>query len=236
MKLLTTAAALLAAATSVHAASVIETYGPFTPGTLITDDDPVLTAHLHSVTTSAILELTEVEVSFQFWGTTEGAGFASDVFVSLLRSPVGDTPLVTDPSAVLLNRVGISGGDPVGFGYDGWNVTLKDGAANDIHGESIVSGVLSGTFQPDGRLAPTDDGTGRLALLSAFAGLPGNGDWRLNVGDLAGGGQMQLVSWSLTLIGEDAMIGVVPEASTWAAGLGLLAAVGGIRRRARRSA
>ena len=73
----------------------------------------------------------------------------------------------------------------------------------------------------------------RTALLSAFNGGAGNGDWRLNVGDLAETGTMQLVSWSLTLTGEDAS-SAVPEASTWAAGLGLVALAGGTWWRGRR--
>jgi subtilisin-like proprotein convertase family protein len=56
--------------------------------------------------------------------------------------------------------------------------------------------------------------------LGAFNGGTGNGDWRLNVGDLAEIGTMRLVSWSLTLTGEDT-VSAVPETSTWAAGAGL---------------
>lgn len=220
MKLFT--AALLATTVTARAATLTESYGPFTLGTAIADNDAVLTSFLHSITGSLILDLTWVEISFELRGTAEGTGFASDLFASLLKSPVGVTPTVSDPSAVLLNRVGLSAGDPVGFGYDGWNVTLSDSAANDIHGESLVSGVLSGTFQPDGRLNPTD--SLRPSMLSAFNG-GGNGDWRLNVGDLAESGTMHLVSWSLTLTGEDT-VSAVPEASTWAAGVGLLTLVG----------
>ena len=73
------------------------------------------------------------------------------------------------------------------------------------------------------------------AFLSAFTGLDGVGDWRLNLGDLAKTGTLRFVSWSLTFTGETQLSGV-PEASTWAAGAGLLALVGATAWRARRRA
>ena len=231
MKLLLTAALFCAGTAS--AALVTETYTPTLVPTAIADNQPVLTSFFHSVTTSAILSLSEVTITFELRGTTPGNGWASDMFASFLRSPVGVAPTVSDPSAVLLNRVGVTSGDPVGFGYDGWQITLRDSAASDIHDESVISGVLTGTFQPDGRIDPTD--TLRPGMLGAFIGGAGNGDWRLNLGDLAAGGTMQLVSWSFTLTGEGP-IAPVPEAGTWAAGLGVAALAGATWWRARRRA
>lgn len=233
MKALPVLTAALLAAASTQAALVTETYGPNVVNTAITDNDPVLTTFLRSVTASVILQLTEVEISFELRGTTEDAGWASDMFASLLKSPVSVAPSIGDPSAVLLNQVGISSGDLVGFGYDGWNITLKDSAATDIHGHSFVTGVLTGTFQPDGRVGSAALDPARTAMLAAFNGGTGNGDWRLNVGDLAETGTMQLVSWSLTLTGEDT-VSAVPEASTWVAVLGMVTLAGGTWWRARR--
>jgi hypothetical protein len=210
---------------------VTESYGPFTPGAAIADDDAVLTSFLLSINSSAIQSLTRVEISFELAGTPADAGFASDVFASLLKSPLGGPIGVGDPSAILLNGVGITGGNPSGFGYGGWNITLSDTAGTDIHTHSLVSGVLAGTFQPDGRLVASD-ATG-TALLGVFNGGAGNGDWRLNVGDLNAGGTMQLVSWSLSLTGETS-VSAVPEASTWAAAFGMAALAGGTWWRARR--
>jgi MYXO-CTERM domain-containing protein len=234
MKLLLTAALL--AASSASAAIVTETYTPTTVPTAIPDDQSALTSFLHSVTTSSILSLTEVTITFELRGTSPGDGWAGDIFASLLKSPMGTPLSITDPSAVLLNRVGSTPTDDLGFSYDGWQVTLRDQAPvglpslTDIHHEYVLGGVLTGTFQPDGRISPTD--TLRPALLTVFNGGTGNGDWRFNIGDLAAGGTMQLVSWSFTLSGETA----VPEASTWAAGLGLAALVGGtLWRRQRRN-
>ncbi len=229
---LTTASVLLALG-SAHAALVTETYGPSVVNLAIPDNQPVLTSFLESITTSSIVDLTQVTISLELRGTTVGAGFASDIFASLIKSPLSVAPTISDPSAILLNGVGINGGDPVGFSYDGWNITFSDVAGSDIHLEAVLSGVLTGTYQPDGRTAPTD--TLRPAMLSAFAGGAGNGDWRLNIGDLADGGTMQLVGWTLTLTGQDASA-AVPEASTWAAGVGMAAIAGASWWRARRRA
>lgn len=226
MKLLSSATATLLATAVAHAALVTETYTPSLSPTAIADNDPVLTPFLLSVTTSAIRSLSEVSVSFELRGLSPDAGWAGDAFASLLKSPVGVVPSVSDPSAVLLNRVGVTAGNAAGFSYDGWNITLRDSAATDIHDETLLSGVLTGIFQPDGRLGATD--LLRSADLDVFTGGDGNGDWRFNVGDLAAGGNLELVSWSLTLTGED----TVPEASTWAAGAGLaLLAAGTLWRR-----
>lgn len=222
MKLLTTTAAALLALTAVRAATVTETYGSGTLNTAIIDNEPVLTTFLQSITSSVILQLSEVEVTFELRGLSEeDPGWASDMFASLIKSPVGMAPTVSDASAVLLNQVGISSGDPLGFGYDGWNITLKDSASTDIHGHSFVTGVLTGTFQPDARVGNAALDPSRTSFLAAFNGGAGNGDWRLNVGDLAETGTMKLVSWSLTLTGED-VASAVPETSTWAAGAGLV--------------
>ncbi len=128
-------------------------------------------------------------------------------------------------TSVLLNRVGVSGGNPFGFGYDGWNVNLADdGAGGDIHTTSLVSGILTGEFAPDGRTSTTS--SQRLAMLDVFTGRLGNGDWYLSVADVAAGGTMRLESWSLTLTGDNG-VAAVPESGSDAAGW-LAAFVAGI--------
>jgi MYXO-CTERM domain-containing protein len=230
MKLFLRTAALLACTTLTQADIITETYGPSVVNTAIADNQSVLSSFLLSVNSSVIQSLTQVTISFELRGTTADAGWAGDIFASLLKSPVGIAPTVSDTSAVLLNRVGVTASEAAGYGHDGWNITLSDTAASDIHGETVGSGLVTGTFQPDGRLAATD--TLRPALLGAFNGAAGNGDWRFNVADLAAVGTMRLVSWSLTLTGEYTP---VPESGTQAAGLGLaaLAAVTVWRRQRR---
>jgi hypothetical protein len=147
---------------------------------------------------SSITSLTEVRVSFRLVGDPDG--FASEMYVSLTK----DLSLVS----VLVNQVGVTDLNPLGFGYNGWDVTLSDLAGEDIHTRSLVSGVLTGDFQPDGRVLGTD--TSRPATLGVFLGRTGNGRWDLGVADLFDGGVMRLESWSLTLKGVSA----VPESET----------------------
>ena len=177
---------------------------------------------LQTISDSLITSLTQVQVSLNLVGNPSGSGFASEMTV-FLNKDLG-------ASAMLLNRVGISGTDAIGQSYDGWNVTFSDNAGSDIHLATLGSGVLSGTYQPDGRVLPTD--TLRPEMLSVFNGGTGNGDWRLAIADLELGGTMRIQSWSLTLTGE-----AVPEPSTWGA-IGALVGVTGLTwwRRTRRSA
>ncbi len=193
MKLLTIAAVLLAP--GAHAALITEIY-PFMPAALIADNDPVATPFLASITGSTIVSLQAVRVTFELTGAPAGTGFAHDMFVSLLRSPVSALPAITDPAAVLLNQV-------VSY-HDGWSVTVRDDAATSLQTATLVSGVLAGNFK------------GADSLNGAFGGLGGNADWRFNVADLEFNGQMSLHSWSLTLVGDDGLA-AVPEAGTWAA-------------------
>jgi hypothetical protein len=157
-----------------------------------------------TIANSSISSLTRVEVRLLLLGDPVGQGFASDMVVTLNQN--------LSQTATLLNRVGLSTSDPVGGGYDGWDVTFNDGAANgDVHTQtSVTSGVLTGNWQPDGRVLPTD--TARTQLLNVFNGSSGNGVWRLSVGDLESGGTMRLESWSITLTGYAA----VPESGEWA--------------------
>ena len=202
-------------AADASAQVITETTRTYTANTAITDpsDPPMLFTAL--INDSSILSLTKVEIGLHLIGTPADNGFASDMFVSL--------NLDLSPTAVLLNRVGMSDSNPVGFFYDGWNVTFSDTASNgDIHVVDPGSGVLTGTYQPDGRTHATD--TMRSSLLDVFNGRPGNGEWRLAIGDLSESGQMTLVEWSITLTGT-----VIPEPSAFAL-CGLGAAAFGLRK------
>lgn len=113
--------------------------------------------------------------------------------------------------AVLLNRIGRDDGNPFGSSGAGMDITLDDSAGTDIH--LAGSGILSGTYQPDGRsddpATVTDDDTNRDALLSSFNSLGANGTWTLFLADMAGGDVSTVLSWGLD-------IEVVPEPTTWA--------------------
>jgi len=212
-RLFLTATALLLAAPAALAAVFTETYTfpVAAPAGNVIDTGTPLTL-TRTIAGSAITSLTEVRVGLQLQGTTTGAGFASDMFVSLNRAG--------EVTSILLNQAGVSGDDPVGFGFDGWNVTFRDSAPNgDIHlGQPAgPATILTGDWQPDGRLDATD--TARPALLAAFNSVPANADWHLTLADLNHGGEMTLLSWSLTFTGTD--LTPVPEPETYAALSGL---------------
>jgi subtilisin-like proprotein convertase family protein len=120
--------------------------------------------------------------------------------------------------SVLLNQVGTPANSGLGYGDSGFNVTFSDNAAYSIHNyqadsPSIISGVVQGTWQPDG------------AGLSLFDGLDASGTWSLYLVDESPGGVMTLNSWGL-------QAEVVPEPTTLAlAGLGGLGMLWQFRRR-----
>lgn len=206
----------LSAGVTASATIVTEATRNYTVGYNFTDlqDPPV--SFLQTINNSTITSLTGVVVGLNLSGITAGGGFASEMFVSLNK----DLSL----TSVLLNRVGVTAGNAVGQGYDGWNVSFQDGAANgDIHNAVLPVELLTGLYQPDGRVLPTD--TARPELLSVFNGATGNGDWRLSVADLDLGGTMRLVSWSITLTGDNGAQ-AIPEPSTYAAGVALLGLIG----------
>lgn len=174
---------------------------------------------------SGIDVLTRVEISLHLSGTSPGGGWAGDLFVSLNKNLGAET-------AVLLNQVGVSGSDPVGHGYDGWNVVFRDDAVNgDVHGALPGPGtLLTGQWQPDGRLSPTSND--RTAMLQVFNGAQGDGTWHLTLADLSPGGAMTVHGWTLSLTGTGPT--PVPEPGEWAALTGLaLAGFAVWRRRSR---
>lgn len=197
---------------------VIESYN-FTvgaPGGNIADNGSS-SIYTQAIGSSQITSLTEVKVGLHLVGSTGGSGWAGDIYAALNLNFGGQT-------AVLLNQVGVNGGNALGFGYDGWDVTFQDGAANgDIHlGQPVAPvTILDGTWQPDGRLLPTD--SARPKSLSLFNGSSGNATWSLTVADLAPAGTMTLQDWSLTFTGIAPDPVPEPSHAALLAGLGLLA-------------
>ena len=199
-------AALLGVLPALNAAVITESY-TFNVGSTSGDiPDGGSTTFSQLVSASQIVQLTEVRVSLDLKGT---AGFAGDMFVSLNRD-------LGTQTAVLLNQVGLTGSDPVGFNYNGWNVVFKDSAANgDVHlGQPTAPATtLTGDWQPDGRLSPS--GSSRTALLSVFNNDAANSTWYLHVADLASRGTMTLNSWTLSFTGDTSSS--VPEPQHFAA-------------------
>ena len=120
--------------------------------------------------------------------------------------------------AVLLNRVGLSSSNSVGYADPGMtSVIFSDAAAGDIHFYGGNGGAaLTGEFQPDGRTvnpgttpAVNYDAAARGAMLSSFEGAAPDGTWVLYLADLSGGAQSTLTSWNLEVV-------TIPEPATWA--------------------
>jgi subtilisin-like proprotein convertase family protein len=148
-------------------------------------------------------------------------GFNGDLY-AYLAGPAGEF-------TVLLNRVGVGGGNSFGYGDTGFNITFSDGAP-DIHDYQSGSyslngnGQLIGTWNPDARninpqSSPTAfDSASPTADLSSFNSQSANGTWTLFVADMSSGGQGTWVSWGLSVV-------TVPEPQTWAmvaSGVGML--------------
>ena len=182
------------------------------PGVAIPDNDLNGLAETIDLTTS-ISSISGVTVTLDISG-----GWNGDYYAYLRHADSSGTGF-----AVLLNRVGASAGAPYGAPDSGMVVTLNDFAAVNIHSAGAGGGVLTGTYQPDGRnISPLSDpgvlsATAPTALLSSFDGLDANGAWTLFVADVSPGDMGTLESWSLTVSGT----GVPDGAST------LLMLVGG---------
>jgi len=164
--------------------------------------------------------ITNVEVNLTIAG-----GFNGDFYAYLVHD---------DGFAVLLNRVGRTAGNPVGYADGGMSVTLSAGG-NDIHhyqafSPTMNNGELTGTWAADGRNVDPQtvlDTDTQTALLGSFNGTDPNGAWTLFLADLDFGQQGTLVQWGV-------IVSAIPEPSSLALlGLGGLAL--GIHRLRRRS-
>jgi hypothetical protein len=128
----------------------------------------------------------------------------------------------------LLNRIGVSGGNPFGSAGAGMNATLSDRAAGNIH--AAGNGYLSGTYRADGQdISPLSGPAsfsangGSLTLDGTFGNLDPNGVWTLFIADVVSSGDPSLLnSWSLNIT-------VVPEPGVTVLALGAILA--GMRAR-----
>jgi len=106
---------------------------------------------------------------------------------------------------VLLNQVGSTLGNPLGYSNPGMNVVFDQSAGTDVHFYGTISGVVTGTYRPDGTATPATS-------LNSFNGLDPNGNWTLFLSDTAFGDQSQIVGWGLQITS-------VPEPTTMALGI-----------------
>lgn len=185
----------------------------------------VTTTNSYNGTSALIPEGSPVGLTEQF--TASGvSGSVADVQVSLditggfngnlyayLVGPQGQL-------AVLLNRVGVSGGNPFGYSDAGFNITLDGQAVNNIHNyqsesPTVIGGQLTGTWVADGRnIDPQSPGSmfdmaSTGANMDIFQNTEANGTWTLFIADLSsGGGTASLNSVVLSIM-------TVPEPQTW---------------------
>ena len=152
--------------------------------------------------TSDITNITAVRVRLKVSGNFNG-----DLYGYLRHTSGGTTRI-----GILLNRPGRVTTNSTDFGYSdsGFDVTVADAAAHDIHTYRTFTNPpagtpLVGTWQPDARfIAPELATTGfpRSAFLSGFNGLSAGGDWTLFLADVDPGGTNFLTSWGLEIAGK----------------------------------
>jgi len=167
----------------------------------ITDNDSIGYVSTQTISGMAGTSLTDISISIALSGAT---AFNGDYYITL-QNDFG--------FAVLVNRIGKTAANPLGYDDNGMDLTFSIAGA-DIHtaGDVAGDGTLTGTFAADGRITDPDtvlDTDARTALLDSFLSSNPNGEWRLFIADLSSGGEAQLNSWSLDLQ-------AVPEPTTLA--------------------
>jgi len=152
-------------------------------------------------------------------------GFNGDLYAYLV-DPQGQL-------VVLLNRPGVTGGNPFGYADAGMSITLDGLATNNIHdyGSTLGYNLIGTTWAADGRNTNPQSaggllyGTPTTANLSLFQNTDANGVWTFFIADLAtGGGSASLNNVILSIM-------TVPEPQTWLMLGGGLALLGLLQRR-----
>jgi subtilisin-like proprotein convertase family protein len=160
--------------------------GPFANGGVVPDANINGWQDTHTIGAfEAGQTILDLNVTLQLSG-----GFNGDLYAYLSHDGV---------NVVLLNRIGATAGNPLGYLTSGMNVTLDDSGLVDIH---VYGGApnVNGVFQPDGRNVDPNaalDTSPRGPGLVSFNGMNPNGDWTLYFADLSGGGETTVNSWGL---------------------------------------
>ncbi len=191
-------------ADSVLAGSITDS-ATYSPGVVIPDNN-LSGAAFTETFNSAIQSITGIQVSLNISG-----GYDGDFYAYLTHGSAG--------FAVLLNRIGANSSSAYGSFDSGMNVTLSDTASGNIHDASYAGGLLTGTFQPDGRnISPLTPAailatTPSTAVLSSFDGSDPNGAWTLFIADASPVGIGTLESWSLDINGTTGSGTSVPDST-----------------------
>jgi subtilisin-like proprotein convertase family protein len=217
MKQILTLMTVLAVTTAAWGQNLITTN--ITVNTVVPDNNPSGLAEAFTIS-GVSGAISNVTVSLDVTG-----GFNGDLY-AYLAGPGG--------FAVLLNRSGVSGTSTYGYSDAGFNITLSDASANNIHFYQNVlnpgGGQLTGTWAPDGESisplsSPSSFPTTPTATLSSFANTDANGQWVFFIADLSPGGQSTLQNVVVNIL-------TVPEPSTLVlASLGGLGMLAMLRRR-----
>ena len=208
------------------------TYGESEISQAIPDNDPSGIARSFKTSGLMVGIPYDLTVRLSVEGSEFGA-FNGDYYAYLLH----ETPSGSEfRLAVLMNRVGSSSSSPNGYSDSGFQLTFSDSALQDIHQYRVSlggapSGLVSGTWQPDGRRVDPSaalDTSPRAAPLIPLGQIDPNGQWTLFVADMEAGGTAKLTGW------EVRALAVIPEPSALSMlGTGLLVWMG---YRVRRSA
>jgi subtilisin-like proprotein convertase family protein len=137
-------------------------------------------------------------------------GFNGDLYAYLV-APGGGL-------AVLLNRPGVTNGNPFGYSNAGLNITLDDSGGNynvhyyQNHNPGYSGQQLIGNWAADGEnvdpLSLAVGSTSPTATLASLAGSTPNGQWVFFIADLSGGSQGTLVSVGINVV-------TIPEPTPW---------------------
>lgn len=148
--------------------------------------------------------IADINVSLTISGIEPDGAYNGDFFVFLTHE---------SGTAILLNRIGSTSANPLGYSDNGLSITFDDAAAEDVHTHGdggALGGILTGVFQPDGRSSDPDlvlDTDPRTSFLGTFNGMDANGTWTLTVADYSQGLTGRLERWSLEIDG----VSSVPE-------------------------
>ena len=177
----------------------------FNVNTAIPDNDPAGFQDTQTLSGfSNAIQFVEVRLSFS--AAPSDYAYNGDYYVTLQHD---------SGFAVLLNRVGVTAADPLGYGDNGFNITFTLGG-DDVHLYQNFTpaydgdGALTGTWGVDGRNVDPDtvtDITPRTDMLTSFSGLDANGDWTIFVADMNQNGNATFDSWGVN-------IAVIPEPMT----------------------
>jgi hypothetical protein len=200
---------------------------------LIPDNDPSGIARTFQTSGLSVGIPYDLTVSLSVEPTGLGA-FNGDYYAYLLHETSSGSEFRL---AVLMNRVGSSASQPNGYSDSGFRLTFSDSALHDIHQYRVSlggapTGLVSGTWQPDGRRIDPFlalDTSPRSAFLAPLGQMDPNGQWTLFVADMEAGGTGKLTGWEVRAVPSAT---VIPEPSTvWMLGIAGLAWMGCRRRR-----